>query len=248
MRIIILLLTLLPLLAQAANNKIMVSSEPIANIVRLIDATAIIDTLAPTDSCPHEYILKPSDFRRAENSNFVIYTSDDFEPFMKPVAKHSQAKILNLSHILDIAPNHNMHIWMSLENVRKAATVIAHALKMPSKQTLQQIDDLIHYKKMQLANLKSVLLLSDSLEYLFEDMPHVKVKKLYIKPGMTSVRDIVVLSSQSADECIIINDKENVESIASKIGHKVVGVPSEDWGLEEYKKMVDDIRAGCSSR
>ena len=245
MRIILILLALLPPISHAESQKITVSSQPIASIVKLIDSNAIIDILTPAGTCPHEYLLKPSDFRRAKNSNLVIYTSDNFEPFMKPMLKNSNAKIINLSHVLDIAPDHNMHIWMSLENVHKATQVIAQELKMPSKPALQQLDDLISYKKTQLANLRSVLLLSDSLEYLFEDMPHVKVEKLYIKPGMTSAKDIMSLSNQSAKKCILINDKENVESIASKIGHKVVPVTSENWSTTEYKKTIDDIKNLC---
>ena len=244
----ILLLLLTPYFAQATNTKITVSSQPIANIVGLLNSNTEIDTLSPSGACPHEYILKPSDFNRAKNSNFVIYTSDVFEPFIKPITMHSSAKIINLSHSLGITHDHNMHIWMSLENVKKAISVIANALQKPDTQALEQIDELIIYKKAQLSKLQSVLLLSDSLEYLFEDMPHVTVEKLYIKPGMTSAKDIVVLSNQHADKCIIINDKENVESIASKIGHKVIGVASEDWSLDGYKKIVDDIRDDCVSQ
>ena len=252
MRILLILLTLISHIAYASDNaglKITVSSQPIASIVRLIvhliDHDTTINILTPSGSCPHEYILKPSDFIRVENSNFVIYTSDDFEPFIKPIIKHSQAQIINLSDILDIKSNHNMHIWMSLENVKKSAIIIAHALGLPSKDALQQIDDLNRYKHAQLKNLQSALLLSDSLEYLFEDMPHVKVEKLYIKPGMTSAKDIMVLSTQSANKCILINDKENVESIASKIGHKIVPIAREDWSLDGYKKIIDDIRNTC---
>jgi zinc transport system substrate-binding protein len=248
MRILILLITLLPLYAKATTAQITVSSSPIANIIFLLDPKATVTTLAPTGTCPHEYLLKPSDFQRARNSGVIIYTSDDFEPFIKPFIKNSHSKVLNLSNLLNIQQNHNMHIWMSLHNVRKATHIIAQTLKIPEKKALQQIDTLMKYKKTQLSSLKSVLLLSDSLEYLFEDMPHIKVQKLYLKPGMTSAKDIIVLRNQKPEQCIIIDNHENVESISLKISHKVIDVDSEDWSIDSYKRLIDDIRDGCISR
>ena len=238
--------------AYTASLKITVSSRPIANIVQLViqdnKINAKIDVIASSGSCPHEYILKPSDFAKTKDSNFVIYMSDNFEPFIKPITKNSDAKIINLSHELGIKPTSNMHIWMSIENIKKTVRIISTALNIPSGIALRKITDLSKYKKIQLSDLKSVLLLSDSLEYLFEDLPHVKVTNLYIKPGMTSARDIVSLSNQSPEICILINGEENVESIESKIGHKVVSVTSENWSLEGYKKIIDDIKSNCTTK
>ena len=237
---------LLPHLSFAQKPKITTSSEPIAAITRmLVGDNAMINTISNSSLCPHEYILKPSDLNLAKNSDFVIYLSDYFEPFILPVIKNSHAKVINLSERLKFNPKSNMHIWMSLEDVHKMAVIIADELNVPHNDAVQRIDQLNKYKKTQLADLRSVLLLSDSLEYLFEDMPHVKIEKLYIMPGMTSVRDIVTLRNQPKDRCILMNNSDNIASISSKIGHKVIPVSSESWSIEGYKKIIDDIRSEC---
>lgn len=245
-RSLLTLLLLTPIPCVASNLKITVSSEPLANMVRMItENSAEVETIANSSSCPHEYILKPSDFKRAQNSDFVVYLSDYFEPFIDPIVKNSPAKVINLSESLKINPKNNMHIWMSLENVRKIVIMLSDKLHKPNITPLRQIDDLIRYKKTQLAPLTSVLLLSDSLEYLFEDMPHVKIEKLYIIPGMTSAKDIVILVNQPNGRCILMNGGDNISSISSKIRHKVVPVSSENWSLEGYKKIIDDIKNEC---
>ena len=249
MRILLLFIILISSVAHAEKVKITVSSHPIANIVGLViegnNIDAQIDVIASSGSCPHEYTLKPSDLTKTKNSNFVIYISDDFEPFIKPITKDSDAKIINLSNELNVKPTHNMHIWMSLENVQKIVRVISEALNIPNDKALAQIANLNEYKKTELSGLKSALLLSDSLEYLFEDIPHVQIEKRYIKTGMISAQDILSLNNQGADTCILINGEENIASIESKIGHKVVGITSENWSLEGYKKTIDDIKSNC---
>ena len=249
-QILFLLLLLKPSLSYAQGIKITVSSQPIANIVQLLTQDAQIDIIAPSGSCPHEYILKPSDFTKIQDSSVVIYMSDNFEPFIKPITANSDATIINLSNKLNLKPTHNMHIWMSLENVKNIAQIISSVLNIPSDYATTKIAALSQYKKTQLSGLTSVLLLSDSLEYLFEDLPHIKISHMYLKPGMTSIRDITTLSNQNPNICILINDSANVESIESKLantksGYKLVSVASENWSLEGYKKIIDDIKSRC---
>lgn len=225
--------------------KLTVSSEPLANILSLIIKDAEIEILTPLGFCPHEYILKPTDFKRAENSDFIIYVSDKFEPFVGHLIKNTNAQIIELGNDLKISSTSNMHIWMSLEYVRKTISIIAQKLKIPSQNALQKIDDMNSYRKSKLSHIKSVLLLSDSLEYLFEDIPSIYIEKLYIKPGMTSAKDLVTLRNQQSSICILINSEENITSIESKIGHKIVPIESESWSLEGYKKIIDDISDNC---
>lgn len=234
------------LCVRAENIKITVSSAPLANIVSLImPEQGVVDVISQAGLCPHEYILKPSDFQKAQNSNFLIYLSDHFEAFMEHITKNSKAHIINLSKKMHIADTHNMHIWMSLENVKKIIMIIAGELRQPSEKALNKIDDLINYKKTELGSLESVLLLSDSLEYLFEDMPKVKIEKLYLRAGMISAKDVVVLKKYSSEQCVLVDKDENVKALASKIGNKIIAVDSENWSLEGYKKIIDDIRTIC---
>lgn len=245
MRILLLLIMLVASNTYATSIHITASSEPIANIIRLISKNSHIDVIATSGACPHEYILKPSDFSKTQNSDFVIYISDDFEPFIKPITQKSNATVINLSRELNIQPTHNMHIWMSLKNVQQIIKIISHTLNLPDDQAMKQVTELNIYKKTQLSGLKSVLLLSDSLEYLFEDMHNIKIEKLYINTNMTSAKDIAFLKKQNPDQCILINDRNNIEAIASQIKHDVAGIASEQWSLEGYKKMIDNIRDKC---
>ena len=245
MRILLLLITLVASSSYAKGISITASSEPIANIIGLISKDVHVDVIATSGACPHDYILKPSDFSKTQNNDFVVYISDDFEPFIKHITQKSNIKLINLSHKLKIDPTHNMHIWMSLRNVQQIIKAISHTLNLSNDEALKQVNELNIYKKEQLSDLKSVLLLSDSLEYLFEDMPDVKIDKLYINLNMTSAKDIAFLTNQHPDQCVLINDKNNVQAIASQIKHDVVAIGSETWSLEGYKKIIDDIRDKC---
>lgn len=239
---------LISLSIKAENIKITVSSEALANIVSLVTQESYkIDVISQAGLCPHEYILKPSDFKKAQNSDFVIYMSDNFETFMEHITKNSKAQIINLSKKMHIPNTHNMHIWMSLESVKKIITIIAKEIHQKAEESLNKIDDLINYKKTQLAGLHNVLLLSNSLEYLFEDIPNLKIEKLYLRSGMISAKDVTVLSKYSADKCMLIDKNENISALLNKVGKKIIPVDSENWSLEGYKKIIDDIKTICIS-
>lgn len=232
--------------AGAESKKITVSSAPLENITRLLTSQkSEIEVISGAGSCSHEYILKPSDFAKIQNSDVIIYISDHFETFMTHILKNSNASIINLSKKMNLGDRHNMHIWMSLENTKQIIKIIAEAIGESADNALGKIDELIHYKQMQLDGLEEVLLLSDSLEYLFEDTPKVKVKKLYLKSGLISARNMVELSKYSKDQCILVSKGENIESIAAKVGSKIIYVDSENWSISGYKKIINDIHNVC---
>ena len=64
---------------------------------------------------------------------------------------------------------------------------------------------------------------------------------LYDITDIIDITDLIVVDENIS----FFNGEENIASIESKIGHKVVGITSENWSLEGYKKTIDDIKSNC---
>lgn len=227
----------------ASNNQIMTSSDILSNIIYLIDPKLTVDTFSALGSCPHDYILKPSDFNKAKNAKFIIYISNSFEEFIPQLAKNSSAKLINLSYEIGLNPDANMHLWMNLSLVKQILSILGNNLNKDVTNAHKIIDELMLYKQQELANLKEILLLSENLEYFFTDIPEIQINKLYLTPGMISVKQIKKITNSNS-KCIVLdqNTKLNLETIINK---KIITIPAETWSIDLYKKMIDDIKTNC---
>lgn len=225
--------------------KIVVSSDSIANMVRMLPTEAFIQILAPKNSCPHEYIIKPSDYKKVQESDIVIYTNSHFEPFMPQLIKGTKAKVIELSSALNVNEKNNMHLWMDPFYVKKAIDVIAKELQVSSLEANKQINHLQNYAYSKLTPIKDVLLLSDSLEYLFSDSQSTEVNHLYIKHGMTSTKDLLKLRKQKSTTCMIVSCQQKAQALTKSLGRNVVFVDSENWSPTNYKKIIDKVSKEC---
>ncbi|XVN42749.1 MAG: zinc ABC transporter substrate-binding protein [Candidatus Rickettsia vulgarisii] len=144
--------------------------------------------------CPHHYHnLKPSDLQKVQDADIVLYINEEFDGFVSKLMSQNNKNIVRVSdfpRLNLIKDNHynNWHIWLDLYNVQIILERMSNILieQFPDlsiyvKQNLQeskkQIDRLIEIKNQQLSSLQDVILLTDSLEYFFDDK--CNVAKLY---------------------------------------------------------------------
>jgi zinc transport system substrate-binding protein len=253
--ILFLLFTLTIFSAHADNLQITTSTNHLASIANmLVEDSSKITVVSNTSSCPEHYHLKPSDVDKVKNADLVIYIDGKFENFIENLIHKSQ-NILKISTISKLrVRNNNLHIWLDLENVN----LILHSLydKLieidPNNKILwgknldkskKQLEDLSIYRDKIFYNLKKVVLLSDSLEYL---MP--KADRLYINPGMGTMHKLSKLKNIDSGTCLIASSSENWDELALKISHKIIIVDSEKWGnnyLEHYRRIIDIIGKEC---
>lgn len=78
------LLTVAALFAQSASAiEVLTSIKPIQMITyELMLGTGTPDVLLPSGASPHDYALRPSDVKRIQQADLVIWFGQDLEPFM----------------------------------------------------------------------------------------------------------------------------------------------------------------------
>lgn len=158
-----------------AQADVVTSIKPLGFIAAAI-ADGVTDTqvLLPDGASEHDYALRPSDIKRLQNAELVVWVGPEMEAFMqKPVARLEGKKTLAISMLNDVHPllmkgdthhesipnadkkndehNHhgeyNLHIWLSPEIARLAAVAIHEKLVelMPKSKT--KLDaNLLHFE------------------------------------------------------------------------------------------------------
>jgi zinc transport system substrate-binding protein len=255
--ILFFLLTLTIFSANADNLQITTSTNHLASIANMVVRdSGKITVVSNTSSCPEHYHLKPSDVDKIKNANLVIYIDGKFENFIENLLSKSQ-KILKVSSIPKLhLSNNNMHIWLSIENtkliienlIKKLVEIDPANQKLYEKNSatsIKELEELRIYRDNVFSNLKNVILLSDSLEYL---MP--KANKLYIHSGMGTMHKLSQLQNIDSATCLIASSSEKWDELSLKISHKIVTVDSEKWGenyLEHYRRIIDIIGNECNN-
>ncbi|NDL62555.1 zinc ABC transporter substrate-binding protein ZnuA [Acerihabitans arboris] len=160
------------LLYAAALTLVLSGGQAMANIVTSIRplgfiASAIGDGVVPTDvllpdgASPHDYALRPSDIKRIQSADLVVWVGPELEAFLsKPAAALPAGKNLMLSALPSIQPllmkgadhdepagsghaddhhhgEYNMHLWMSPEIAKQVAFAVHDQLLrlMPEKKS-----------------------------------------------------------------------------------------------------------------
>ncbi len=144
-----------------ARANIVTSIRPLGFIASAIgDGVIATDVLLPDGASPHDYALRPSDIRRIQQADLVIWVGPELEAFLtKPVGTLPAGKSLALSALPAIAPllmkgddheeeadhgaddhhhgEYNMHIWLSSAIAAQSAIAIHDQLLrlMPDKKS-----------------------------------------------------------------------------------------------------------------
>lgn len=85
------------LASEASELKIIASIKPVQLITKsLLGDSAEVDVLIPPTSSPHHYSLKPSDVRRLQENDLVLWVGPDLEQFLVKPIKRIEERSLQL--------------------------------------------------------------------------------------------------------------------------------------------------------
>ncbi|WP_041808461.1 metal ABC transporter solute-binding protein, Zn/Mn family [Rickettsia bellii] len=247
-----------------AKPKIVTSITPIASIAAmLVKDKAEIESLAISNSCPHHYNLKPSDLAKVKNANIAIYIDEEFDGFAEKLINNHANTIIKISDIKDLKIiKDNWHIWLDLDNVKVLLQEFTKIFseKFPELQqdinnnlelAMKELQDLQEAKNNEFANIKDVILLSDSSEYFFIDT-NIRTTKLY-SDSQKSLRYFSKLDSlikESNNKCLVLSTEQN-PNLYNKLNVKTVILNSENWDIKnidsgsyrnQYLQMINQVK------
>ncbi|EEU9354294.1 zinc ABC transporter substrate-binding protein ZnuA, partial [Escherichia coli] len=133
----------------------------------------------PDGASEHDYSLRPSDVKRLQNADLVVWVGPEMEAFMqKPVSKLPEAKQVTIAQLEDVKPllmksihgddddhdhaeksdedhhhgDFNMHLWLSPEIARATAVAIHGKLVELMPQSRAKLDANLKDFEAQLAS------------------------------------------------------------------------------------------------
>ncbi|MFA0568630.1 zinc ABC transporter substrate-binding protein ZnuA [Vibrio gallaecicus] len=162
-RSIILLVTSLLLPTVANASTILTSFKPIQMIVvELTLGVSEPDVLMNSNASPHDYALKPSDVKKIQQADMVIWFGRDLETSFVKVLE-GKSSVLTISEIPNLKlrefgsedhdaheghdhGSHDPHFWLGIDQVKVAAQYISSELiKLDPESTSQYEDNLSQF-------------------------------------------------------------------------------------------------------
>lgn len=91
---------------QAADAAVVASLKPVGFIASAIaDGVTETEVLLPDGASEHDYSLRPSDVKRLQNADLVVWVGPEMEAFMqKPVSKLPEAKQVTIAQLENVKP------------------------------------------------------------------------------------------------------------------------------------------------
>ncbi|OZG32090.1 metal ABC transporter substrate-binding protein [Rickettsia endosymbiont of Culicoides newsteadi] len=253
--------------ASRSKVKIVTSITPLASIIAmLVKDQAEIVAIANNNDCPHHYNLRPSDLKKVKNADIVFYIDEQFDGFAgKLMNGHSKnvIKISNFNGLRVISNNSydNWHIWLDLDNVKllleqlfqvlsQRFPEISSAIYQNLEEAKKQIEALTKIKHQRLTSLTDVILLSDSLEYFFNNSQK-NVARLYSsdQKSLRYISNLEHLLSMSNSKCLLLSTEQDV-ALYKNFKVEVVEVESENWQAtninsdlfyNQYLKIINQV-------
>ncbi len=253
--------------ANVGRIKIVTSITPLASIIAmLVKEQAEIVAIANNNDCPHHYNLRPSDLKKVKDADIVFYIDEQFDGFAGKLMNGHSKNVIKISNFngLKIINNDsysNWHIWLDLDNVKilleqlsqilsQRFPEISSAVYQNFEEAKKQIDDLAKIKHQRLASLTDVILLSDSLEYFF-DNSQKRVAKLYSsdQKSLKYISNLEHLLSMSHSKCLLLSLDQDV-ALYKNFKVEVVAIESENWQVtninsdlfyNQYLKIINQM-------
>ena len=245
-RLVLLLLIVVSNFSANARPKLVTSITPVASLVAMLtEDEAEVVAINISSGCPHHYQMKPSDKEKIFESQMLIYIDDSFDSFAGKLAEKFKGKIVKISsfrslNFQDEKERINWHFWLDLNNVLAFHDELAAILikEIPELKTVVEsnkskvrakIRSLIQLKYHELASIKDIVVVSDSLEHFFKDID-TGVIKLYKKThsSLRDYSDIEYTLGNDTPQCIVIDSAQD-DSVYKKFNKKIVKLDSENW-------------------
>lgn len=239
-RLLFFILLLLPF--KGYTGGILASTKQVSSIISMVDKDAKIEVISSNNSCPAHYSLKPSDIAKIEEAELSIYINEKFEPFTEVIKSKSKGKIVRLSdHISGNIRNNNYHFWLDIEMVKTISNEVAKLLGKDFDAS--ELDQLLGDKKKIFSAINNPVLLSSSLEYLFDDTG-INPQRFYIEKNNMSINLLGKMQQFPANSTFIASD--NFDSLAQKSGIKIIYIdcgkwPKDDY-IKHYRNMLEKLR------
>ena len=260
-RLVLLLLILVSNFSANAKPKIVTSITPVASLVAMLtEDEADVVAINISSGCPHHYQMRPSDKPKIFESKILIYIDDSFDSFAAKLAEKFEGKVVKISsfgslNFQDGKEGINWHFWLDLNNVLAFHDELAAILikEIPDLKTVVEsnkskarakIKLLIQLKGHELAAIKDIVVVSDSLEHFFKDVD-ADVVKLYKKThsSLRDYNDIEYTLGNDTAQCIVIDSAQD-DSVYKKFNKKMFKLDSENWINDER----DGVRVDLFSR
>lgn len=253
--------------ASRSKVKIVTSITPLASIIAmLVKDQAEIVAIANNNDCPHHYNLRPSDLKKVKNADIVFYIDEQFDGFAGKLMNGHSKNVIKISnfHGLRIISNNsydNWHIWLDLDNVKllleqlfqvlsQRFPEISSAIYQNLEEAKKQIEELTKIKHQRLTSLTNVILLSDSLEYFFNNSQK-NVARLYSsdQKSLRYISNLEHLLSMSNSKCLLLSTEQDV-ALYKNFKVEIVEVESENWQTtninsdlfyNQYLKMINQV-------
>ena len=253
-KIIFLALTLLFSNAYA-RPVILVSSTPIASLVSMItEEAATVQTVNISGGCSHHYHARPSDRNKITNADMIIYIDDSFDSYMSTLLQNYKGIIVRLSGIDKLKKinkgnsKSNWHFWLDLDNVLLLQSAMAdkiisafpeidQIIRSNLEKSKEKIAELKSIKQDKLKSLNEIVLLSDSMEYFFQDMNqdmNIKLTKLYQQPhgSLKYLQNLEAHLTTNVSQCLILDKSRNPQPF-KRFNKTLILVDSENWQLDK---------------
>lgn len=261
-----LLFLIFPSIARAKIN-ILSTITPIASLAAMVGGDKVnVSTIASNNGCPHHYSLKPSDLKKLESADFLIYINERFDSFGLPLINKFEKNKVKISALPGIKIiDKNLHLWLLPDNAIAIMNGLYDNFSKFSPQDSEYFKNrLEHYTKLvkeldkerKLINGTKIVLVSDSAEYLFQNISGVK--KLYEHADYSSLKfaQRIKRLSSTKDRLFIISSEQNLEKYKKMTDDgNVIVLGTENWQFnekieelytEEYKKILKLLELGNS--
>lgn len=257
-KLVLLLLILVSNFSANAKPKIVTSVTPIASLVAMLtEDKADVIAINVSSGCPHHYHMKPSDKEKIFDSKMLIYIDDGFDSFARIVAEKFKGKVVKISdfgslNFQDEKEAINWHFWLDLNNVLAFHEELAEIIikELPELKAVVEsnrnkarakIKSLIQLKDNELASIKDVVVVSDSLEHFFNGID-ASVVKLYQKThsSLKDYSDIESILNNQINQCVVVDSNQD-DSVYKKFNKRIVKLDSENWISEDENESKADL-------
>jgi zinc transport system substrate-binding protein len=275
-RLVLLLLIVVNNFSANAKPKLVTSITPVASLVAMLtEDEADVLAINISSGCPHHYQMKPSDKEKIFESQMLIYIDDSFDSFAGKLAEKFKGKVVKISsfrslNFQDEKEGINWHFWLDLNNVlafhdELAAILIKEIPELKAvvesnkSKARAKITALIQLKYHELASIKDIVVVSDSLEHFFKGVD-TRVIKLYKKThsSLRDYSDIEYTLGNDTSQCIVIDSAQD-DNVYKKFNKRIVKLDSENWINDHdngvrvdlfYRKYLEiiELLKGCGDK
>lgn len=270
------LLVLLGTIESFAKPKIITGITPVASIVAMLTrGSAEVIAINNSSGCPHDYMLRPGDMEKAKEASLLIYIDENFDGYMQHISSKSNAttvKISDMKSINFLVENGkiNRHFWLDLNNIllvhEELAQIIGREIPELKEEVYKnkkiaadKIKNLIDLKQNELVSMQKIIIVSDSLEYFFQNIEG-NIIKIYQNnaSSLKGYNNIEQIMATEESQCIVMNINQNTD-LYKKFHKKILMLDSENWLLDKdindnydffivkYLQMINQLK-GCKKK